>query len=164
MPKTNHNTQHETCTRETVNPEEGTSYEQESDTEQEVFIRPPQAQTSMYVPYMEGPKMNWPVDDSLYNRFIKWEIKYENILECELAMLSEAKKCKKVVAWSGDFGIDQYISWDLAPEEICLEMKREKLTDCHKKMKSPNKNTAINNQTDVTGAVIHPILKVLDAP
>ena len=121
-PNTNHNTQYEQCTRETVNPEEETSYEQESDTEQEVFIRPPQMHTNMYVPYIEGPKMNWTVDDSLYNRFIKWKIKCENILECELAVLSEARKCKKVVAWSGDFGINQYISWDLAPEEICLEI------------------------------------------
>ena len=94
----------------------------ESDNEQEVFIRPPQAHTSMYVPYIEGPKINWTVDDSLYNRFFKWKIKCENILECELAMLLEARKCKKVVAWSGDFGIDQYISWDLAPEETCLEV------------------------------------------
>ena len=109
MPKTNHNTQHEQHTRETVIPEEETSYEQESDTEQEVFIRLPQAHTSMYVPYIEGPKMNWTVDNSLYNRFIKWKIKCEKILECELAMLSEARKCKKVVALSGDFGIDQYI-------------------------------------------------------
>ena len=37
-------------------------------------------------------------------------------------MLSEARKCKKVVAWSGDFGIDQYISWDLPPEEVCCEV------------------------------------------
>ena len=66
--------------------------------------------------------MNWTVDDSLYNRFIKWKMKYENILECELAMLSESRKCKKVVAWSGDFGIDEYISWDLSLEEICLEV------------------------------------------
>ena len=67
--------------------------------------------------------MNWTVDDSLYKRFIKWKIKCENILDCELAMLSEARKCKKVLAWSGDFGIDQYImgSWDLTPEETCLE-------------------------------------------
>ena len=66
--------------------------------------------------------MNQIVNDILYNRFIKWKIKCENILECELAMLSEARKCKKVVAWSGDFGIDQYVSSDLSPEEVCLEV------------------------------------------
>ena len=75
----------------------------------------------MYVPYIEGLKMNWTVDDGLYNRFIKWKLKCENILDCKLAMLSEPRKCKKVVAWSGDFGIDQYISWDLTPEQISLE-------------------------------------------
>ena len=57
--------------------------------------------------------MNRSVDDGLYNRFIKWKIRYENILDCELAMLSETGKCKKVIAWSGDFGLDQYISWNL---------------------------------------------------
>ena len=48
MPKINNNAQHEQHTREPVIPEEETSYEQESDTEQELFIRPPQAHT-MYV-------------------------------------------------------------------------------------------------------------------
>ena len=51
--------------------------------------------------------MDLTVNDSLYHRFLKWKVKCENILDCELAMLSEARKCKKVVAWSGDFGIDQ---------------------------------------------------------
>ena len=41
--------------------------------------------------------MNWSVDDGLYNRFIKWKIRCENILDCELAMLSEARKCKKLL-------------------------------------------------------------------
>ena len=41
-------------------------------------------------------------------------------------MLSEARKCKKVVAWSGDFGIDQYISWDLSPEETTLKVISQK--------------------------------------
>ena len=76
----------------------------------------------MYVPYIEGPNMDWTVNDSLYHRFLKWKIKCENILDCDLAMLSEARKCKKVVAWSGDFGIDQYVSWCLPPEDLCLEI------------------------------------------
>ena len=122
IPKAHKNAQQEQNTSETVLSEEETNYEQESDVDQEVIIRSPQAPTRMYVPYIEGPKMNWTVDDSLYNRFIKWKIKCENILECELAMLLESRKCKKVVAWSGDFGIDQYISQDLSPEEICLEV------------------------------------------
>ena len=75
-----------------------------------------------FIPYIKGPKMNCTVNDSLYNRFIKWKIKCDKILECELVMLSKSRKCKKVVAWLGDFGIDQYVSWDLPPEEVCLEV------------------------------------------
>ena len=74
----------------TVLPEEEASFEQESDVDQEVIIRPPQAPTSMHVPNIEGPKMNWTVDNSLYNRCIKWKIKCENIFDCELAMLLES--------------------------------------------------------------------------
>ena len=25
--------------------------------------------------------------------------------------LPECQKCKKVIMWSGDFGMDQYVSW-----------------------------------------------------
>ena len=87
MPKSSKNNQCKQHTSETVFTKEETSYKQETDSEQEVFVRPQQAPTSMYVPYIEGPKMNWTVDDSLYNRFIKWKIKCENILDCELTML-----------------------------------------------------------------------------
>ena len=66
--------------------------------------------------------MDWTVNDSLYHRFLKWKIKCENTLDCELAVLSEARKCKKLVAWSGDFGIDQYVFWYLPPEDLCLEV------------------------------------------
>ena len=85
----------------------------------EVVIQSPQFQPSMsqtqvvqpmYMPYV------------LYHRFLKWKIKCENILDCELAMLSEARKCKKIVAWSGDFGIDQTVSSYLPLEDLYLEV------------------------------------------
>ena len=77
---------------------------------------------NMYMPYIEGPSMDLTVNDNLYNRFLKWKLKCESILECELAMLSETRKCKKIVAWSGDFGLDQYISWNLPIEDLTLEV------------------------------------------
>ena len=136
MPKATKSAQHEQCTIEYVLPEdtseqEGPSSDQEQEDD-EVVIQSPwliqpstsqmQAMQPMYMPYIEGPKMDWTVNDSLYHRFLKWKIKCENILNCELAMLSEARKCKKVVAWSGDFGIDQYVSCCLPPEDLCLEV------------------------------------------
>ena len=33
----------------------------------------------------------------------------------------EKQQCKKVIAWSGDFGMDQYVSWSLLKEELNLE-------------------------------------------
>ena len=53
---------------------------------------------NIYMPYIEGPAMDWTVNDGLYNRFLKWKLKCENILECELAILPRARKCKKVLA------------------------------------------------------------------
>ena len=63
---------------------------------------PPSIPTGMYMPYIEGPRMDWTVNDDLYHRFLKWHLKCENILECELAALPEHQKCKKVIAWSSD--------------------------------------------------------------
>ena len=92
----------------------------DQEPEPEVFFQPSQAQVvpNMFMPYIEGHKKDWTVNDDLYHRFPKWHLKYENILECELAMLTEKRQCKKVIAWSGDFGMDQYISWSLSSEEL----------------------------------------------
>ena len=29
---------------------------------------------NMYMPYIEGPAMDWTVNDGLYNRFLKWKL------------------------------------------------------------------------------------------
>ena len=65
--------------------------------------------------------MDWAVNDDLYHRFLKWRLKCENILQCQLAALSECQKCKKVVACSGDFGVGQYVSWGLPKEDLSLD-------------------------------------------
>ena len=65
--------------------------------------------------------MDWTVNDSLYHHFLKWKLKCENILECKCAALPEPQQCKKLIAWSGDFGMDQYVSWGLTKDELELE-------------------------------------------
>ena len=75
-----------------------------STSQPQSFVQP------MFMPYIGGPKMDWAVNDSLYHRFVKWKLKCEDILDCELAMLPESKKCKKVIGYSGDFEMDQYVS------------------------------------------------------
>ena len=51
-------------------------------------------------------------------------------------MLPEARKYKKVVAWSGDFGLDQYFPWNLSSEELTLEV----LWDTFKEFYKPQSN------------------------
>ena len=60
---------------------------------------------------------------------MKWCLKSENILECDLAALPERKQCKKVIAWSGDFGMDQYVSWGLPTDQLTLEIIWGKFED-----------------------------------
>ena len=73
------------------------------------------------MPYIEGPQMDWTVNDALYCRVLKWHLKCEIILECELAGLPECQKCKNVIAWSGDFGMDKYVSWGMSNEDFNLD-------------------------------------------
>ena len=114
--------------------DESSTYE-ESEPEQEVYINhtPPHAPqpvyTSVYMSYIEGLKMDWMVNDALYHRFLKWKLKCKNILECELAALPECQKCKKVIAWSGDFGMDQYVSWGLSKNDMNLDIIWERFED-----------------------------------
>ena len=76
---------------------------------------------TMFMPYIEGPKMNWTMDDGLYHRFLKCWLKCKTILDCELANLPAKQRCQKVIAWLGDFGIDLYVSWSIPKEELTLE-------------------------------------------
>ena len=58
----------------------------------EISFYPSRAQQvipNMLMLYIEGPKMDWTVNDGLYLRFFKWHLKCKNILECELAALPE---------------------------------------------------------------------------
>ena len=84
-------------------------------------VRQPQPTVGMYMPYIEGPPMDWTVNYGLSHRFFKWCLKCKNILECELVALLESQQCKKVIAWSGDCRMDQYVSWNLSSDELTLE-------------------------------------------
>ena len=102
--------------------EESTSADQESDAEVSFHaIRlqaPAHFPPNMFMPYIEGLCMDWTVNDGLYHRFLKWRLKCENILECEFAALPECQKCKIVVAWIGNFKMDQFVSWSLPKEDL----------------------------------------------
>ena len=69
---------------EQVLPEE--SDQEETSSDQEVFFNPQPSTSnkaqvmpsmSMYMPYIEGPTVDWTVNHGLYNRFLKWRLKCE---------------------------------------------------------------------------------------
>ena len=126
MPKSNKTSSHKienNPSQDEANIHEESSSEQEND--QEVIVNQAHAQQvipSMFAPDIEGPKMDWTVNDGLYHRFLKWKFSCGNIQECELVMLVERRKCQKVIAWSGDLGIHQYVSWNLTNEELTLDV------------------------------------------
>ena len=60
-------------------------------------------------------------NDGLCHRSLNWKLKCVNILDCELAIRPESKKCKKAIAWSGGFGMDQYVSWCLPVDDLRLD-------------------------------------------
>ena len=84
-------------------------------------VVPPNQVPTMFMPYIEGPNMNWTVDDGLYHRFLKWQLKCKTILDCELANLPTKQKCQKIIAWSGDFGMDLYVSWNIPKDDLMLD-------------------------------------------
>ena len=73
--------------------------------------------------------------DGLYHRFLKWRLKCEAIFDCELANLPDKQKCQKVIAWSGDFGMDLYVSWNILKEELTLDAIWAKFEEF---LKAPN--------------------------
>ena len=111
-----------------ANTYEESSSEQENDQEvnfNQVHVH--QVIHSMFMPYIEGPKIDWAVSVGLYHRCLKCILKCKNILECELGMLAGRRKCKTVIAWSGDFGTDQYVSWNLTNVQLTLDVIWENL-------------------------------------
>ena len=105
-----------------------------SDQEQdpEVTLNPcrlPQVLLGTFMPYIEGPKMDWTVNNGLCHRFLKWHLKCEYIPECELAALPGKQQCKKVIAWSRDCSMDQYVSWGLPMDQLTLEIIWQRFED-----------------------------------
>ena len=109
-------------------------------TSQAQFVLP------MFMPYIEGPKMDWTVNDGLYHRFLKCKLKCENILDCELECYL-SQRSARVIAWSGDFGMDQYVSWCMPVEDLCLDTIWFKYEDFCK----PQANEVIPDLTCLQG-------------
>ena len=78
MPRTTNNS---LCTIDNNESQEDSSAQEGSGSEQdqEAFLQPSQAQLipNMFMPYTEGPKIDWTVNDVLYHRIP--EVVFENV-------------------------------------------------------------------------------------
>ena len=55
--------------------------------------------------YIDGPKMDWSMDDGLYSCFQDWKLECELILDGELAEIAEPWKVNTLIQWAGSFGL-----------------------------------------------------------
>ena len=47
--------------------------------------------------YIDGPKMDWSMDDGLYSHFQDWKLECEVILDGELAEIAEHQKVNTLI-------------------------------------------------------------------
>ena len=78
MPKSNKTTSNkmkDVPNQDEASTQEDSSSEQEID--QEVTLNPPQVFSSMFIPYIEGLRMDWTVNDGLFSRFFEMEVEMQ---------------------------------------------------------------------------------------
>ena len=68
------------------------------------------------MPYIEVPNMEWTVNGGLYHRFLKWHLKCENILGCELCNVTREKamqegNCMEGWFWHGPVCFQELVQW-----------------------------------------------------
>ena len=47
--------------------------------------------------YIDGPKMDWSMDDGLYSYFQDWKLEYELILDGELSEIADPQKVNTLI-------------------------------------------------------------------
>ena len=80
----------------------------------------PKKEKDIVAPFIQGPSMDWTMDDGLYSRFQTWKISCNLIMDSELCELSEVRKINTLPRWSGDFGIKKLKSWQKEPSQLTL--------------------------------------------
>ena len=80
----------------------------------------PKKDKDIVAPFIQGPSMDWTMDDGLYSHFQTWKISCNLILDSELCELSEVRRVNTLLRWSGDFGIKKLKSWQKEPSQLML--------------------------------------------
>ena len=70
--------------------------------------------------YIDGPKMDWSMDDGLYSRFQDWQLECELILDGELTEIVEPQKVNTLIRWAGSFGLKTLKVWQKDKTNLTL--------------------------------------------
>ena len=96
----------------------------------------------MFMPYIEGPKMDWTVNDGLYHWFLKWKLKvweYIRLWTCHVTWVQEVQESHSM-EWEISVWINMFPV--ACPQKIfawILYRQSRKIFVSHKQMKSePN--------------------------
>ena len=80
----------------------------------------PKKEKDIVAPFIQGPSMDWTMDDGLYSHFQTWKISCNLIMDSELCELLEVRKINTLLCWSRDFGIKKLKSWQKEPSQLML--------------------------------------------
>ena len=70
--------------------------------------------------YIEGPKMDWAMDDGLYTCFQDWKLECELILDGALAEIVEPHKVNTLIWWAGSFELKNLKVWQKDKTKLTL--------------------------------------------
>ena len=70
--------------------------------------------------YIDGPKMDWSMDDGLYSCFQDWKLECEFILDDELIEIVEPRKVNTLIRWAGSFGLKNLKVWQKDKTNLTL--------------------------------------------
>ena len=97
MPKSNKTNSHK---MDSVPNQDEANIQEDSCSEQEIdpdaIVNQPQAFSSMFMPYIEGTKMDWTMNDGLYSRFLKWNLKCKKYLSVSLQCLLRKENARRL--------------------------------------------------------------------
>ena len=80
----------------------------------------PKKEKDIVAHFIQGPSMDWAMDDGLYSHFQTWKISCNLIMDSELCELSEVRKINTLLHWSSDFGIKKLKPWQKEPSQLML--------------------------------------------
>ncbi len=99
---------------------------QRNDKDRETHVTPSNSKmsgnkkASVSIPFIEGLRMDWMMNDGLFARFCQWRLGCNLILESEYADVTETQKVNTLLRWTGKSGLKKLESWQKDTKDLTL--------------------------------------------